>query len=101
MVKYDNLTHKKLKIFTTVANKVVGEKVFELHYLGYKPGQSPKTGFMEAASLPYYEIVTDLINSTYNQYLKADDDIVYYHPNAIRSMFEKKNSSHCFLITMK
>lgn len=97
MAQYDNKTYTKLKTFIAAANKLLKDKVFKMHDLpGFKPGQSPSS-WLPYVHRCYDQIFRDLRENPNNQYLKADDDVLYYHPEAIKKIFINKNSSRCFI----
>ena len=94
MVNYDRETETRLKQLTQEANEILGSEVFELRYMGFPPGKTPKS------YTPVYNVLfPDLIRNPFNRYFKMDDDIVYVHPGAFQMMVESKRSceNQCFM----
>ena len=92
MLKYDDQTHQNICRFVEVANNASKETIFSLHYMGQSSKQKRPGHLYE---LPYSEFFSGIIEHPYNKYFKLDDDIVYIHPGAFRTMIEKQNSSQC------
>ena len=94
MVNYDRETETNLKQLTQEANTILGSEVFVLRYMGFPPGNPPKT------YPPVYKVLfPDLIRNPFNRYFKMDDDIVYIHPGAFETMIDSKKSceNRCFM----
>ena len=88
MIKYDKQTEQSLLKFIEIANNASKHVIFSVHYLG-----KPPVTFHRA----YKEVFEGIIQHPYDKYFKLDDDIVYIHPGAFRTMIEKQNSSQCFM----
>ena len=95
MIDYDDLTLAHLRELVKVANKLLKEEVFQLHFMGYTPGSPPPAS--ERYPLVYYEVFPHIIKNSSNRFFKMDDDIVYIHPGTFRNMVANKNSDCCFL----
>ena len=95
MLNYDNETFTNLVQLTQNANKILKQSVFELHFMGYSPGEKPPP--QRQYTDPYYEIFAEMNISNFNRYFKMDDDIVYIHPGTFENMIRSKNSHLCFL----
>ena len=96
MINYDYATFANLTQLVSVANKLIGENIFEMNFMGYIPGKLPqfeKSRFSAA----YYDIFSELIGNSSNRYFKIDDDIVYIHPGTFEKMINSKNSDCCFI----
>ena len=95
MMNYDSETLQHLTELVQVANKVLEEKVFEMHFMGYPPGSPPHRKIRFA--MPYHEAFSAIVKNSSNRFFKVDDDIVYIHRGTFRKMIEGKNSNCCFL----
>ena len=95
MMDYDDLTLSHLRKLVKVANKLLKEEVFQLHFMGYMPGNPPSAS--TRYPIAYYEVFSDIIKNSSNTFFKMDDDIVYIHPGTFRNMIANKNSDCCLL----
>ena len=95
MMNYDSETLGNLTHLTKVANKILKREIFEMRFMGGKPGTLLPTRVRYPA--PYYEIFAELVQNSSNRYFKIDDDIVYIHRGTFRSMLDAKNSRCCLL----
>ena len=80
MIRYDKQTEQSLLKFIEVANNASKHVIFSVHYLG-----RPPVHFHHA----YKEVFDGIVQHPY-KYFKLDDDIVYIHPGAFRTMIEKQ-----------
>ena len=95
MMNYNKETYNNLVQVSLVANKILKQDVFELHFMRYTPGRPPPP--RDKYVLPYYEIFAQIVTKSSNRFFKIDDDIVYIHPGTFKNMIESKNSSQCFM----
>ena len=95
MMDNDIETHSNLIELTKVANRILEQNVFELHYMGRAPGKPPPK--LSYYQVPYYEIFAEMNSNCSNRYFKMDDDVVYIHPGTFTNMTESKNSHQCFI----
>ena len=95
MMNYDSETLDNLTRLTRMANRLLSQNIFEMRFMGSKPGTLLPTQTRYPAA--YYELFAELMLNTSNRYFKIDDDIVYIHPGTFKNMLETKNSRCCFL----
>ena len=95
MINYDSETLDNLSHLTKMANKILRQDVFEMHFMGSKPGTLLPTKVRYPAA--YYEVFTELLQNSSNRYFKIDDDIVYIHRGTFKNILDAKNSRCCLL----
>ena len=95
MIMYDNETLNKLDEFTRRANSLSKREIFRIEFLGLTPGTPPSTK-EDLYAQPYFKVFSHLITYPNTSFFKFDDDIVYIHPGAFRTIARQKNSS-CFM----
>ena len=91
MVQYESNTLDKLIKFTNIANGILMEDVFSIHYMGYIP-YSPPPSAVSGWHQALYEVNEELIKNPQKTYFKLDDDVVYIHPKAFANMIDMKKS---------
>ena len=88
MINYNKETEQSLLRFIEVANNASKQTIFSIHHSG-KNSQ----GYTRALK----EVFSQIVVHPYNKYFKLDDDVVYIHPGAFKTMIEKQNTSKCFI----
>ena len=89
MVQYEPNTLDRLINFTNIANNILMEEVFSIHYMGYIPYSPPSNaayGYHQAL----YEVNQELIKKPTKRFFKLDDDVVYIHPEAFKYMIDMR-----------
>ena len=88
MINYNKETEQRLLRFAEVANNASKQTIFSFYYIG-----KPPVIYHRA----YKQIFSGIVRHPYDKYFKLDDDIVYIHPGAFKTMIEKQNTSKCFM----
>ena len=98
MLGYTSETQLKLQHFSTAANNILQDEVFQFLYLK----RDPTDGHNQQKLAPfytefYYVVLQRLLRNPADVYFKMDDDIVYLHPNVFGSMLKNKNTTSCLV----
>ena len=98
MLGYTSETQLKLQHFSTAANSILQDEVFQFLYLK----KDPTDGHNQPELAPFYTefccvVLQRLLRNPADIYFKMDDDIVYLHPNVFGSLPKNKNTSDCFI----
>ena len=97
MIGYSNETEAKLQNFSTAANSILNDEVFQLMYLNEDTGDPGGRDRIAFYSKFYYVVLQHLLWNPSDVYFKLDDDVVYLHPNVFSIMLKNKNTSDCFI----
>ena len=96
MMNYKNDTHDNLVRLKNVVNRLSGQDILSMDYMGHPPGYVlPKghplhDGLYAAA---YMNVLQDITQNPTNRYFKIDDDVIYIHPGTFENMIIRENTS--------
>ena len=98
MLGYTNDTQVKLQHFSTAANSILQDEVFQFVYLRKDPTEThDQLKLAPFYTEFYYVVLQRLLQNPNDVYFKMDDEMVYLHPNVFGSMLKNKNTSDCFI----
>ena len=98
MLGYNDEARVKLQGFSTAANSILKDEVFQFFY--FKKDTTKINDLRPLFPLYsefYYFVFQRLLRNPSDVYFKLDDDVVYIHPNVFGSMLKNKNTSDCFM----